>query len=283
MCYEALMSHENRLSVASHLIATCLVFAAFGCQEEEEPDPEPIEEPEPISHEIIDTYCLASAYCSPVGGELTSSCAAKALSRPGSGPRFSDEWIACVTDAADCDALAACSTPEFSDPCAEMGEGTTCDGEVLISCFGSQLEFTVDCAEWDLSCVDLAGEAQCQGDGRSCFAGSDSCEGTVATLCLGGREKSFDCAALVEGRTCELQDDRATCVTTDAECDPLTPDSCVAECDPESADCDESVVGNLLYCSASGLPVHLDCSTIPDMESCIEVVGGATCSDVTPE
>lgn len=241
--------------VASVLVATVALLLSVGCREEP-PPPDAGPTQDPVAPELIDLACVLVSSCAELGSETVTTCAGAALTRPGSGPRYTEEYTACLEAAgANCDEVARCLPSVAGNPCESVGEGSFCDGDLVVSCFAGSVEYTADCEAWGLTCFEEDDRAMCQGDGPSCLLGTERCEGVDAIVCMGFREVSFDCSDFVEGRICEMRGERAECVAPERQCDPVATE---ATCEnPE-----------LLFCSASGELVRLDC-TVLGFEGCL--------------
>jgi hypothetical protein len=255
------MTHHgrrSRLVTIALALATCLAGARC---DEQGPAPAP-----PLEPEEIDTACALIVSCLPPASESASDCATAALTRPATGRRLTREWLDCLAAAgARCDAVNACAPAIDGDPCAAMPEGVTCQGDILVSCFGGHLEFVTDCSAWGLACDDLTGEPVCRGTGSSCLEGDESCDGQTAAMCLGFAEERFDCGSLVEGRVCEERSGLATCVPGTQDCDPAT----------HADSCDGT---SLVFCSASGQETRLDC-TLLGFSTCAPEGDRAICGE----
>jgi hypothetical protein len=248
------------------LVVVAVLAGIAGCREEvTPPDPDGGPRIDPVPVEAIDRACVLVASCAEAGADTASDCATAALRRPASGQRYAPAWLDCVEAAGpDCDAQAACSPAPPAERCGELGQGSFCDGDVVVSCFSGLVEFTTDCAEWRLACSEEGDAASCQGDGRSCLPGTEGCDGDDAILCLGYREATVACDGLVEGRTCAMSGDRAECAPPGDGCDPLTtPGACEGS--------------ELVLCSAGGGSTRVDCAAL-GFETCtLDATGRAIC------
>ena len=223
------------------------------------------EEP-PLTIEEIDVACARITSCLPPAKESPGECALAALARPATGRRLTPEWLECLAEAGnDCEAVDRCAPQVSGDPCGDMPQGTTCQEDILISCFGGNQEFVTDCAAWGLECATVSGTAQCRGTGQSCLEGDESCDGATAVMCLGYREERFDCGALIEDRVCVEDSDLAECVPETLECDPTD----------FSGSCEGNAV---LFCSAGGLATRVDCTSI-GFSGCVEEANRAICGE----
>lgn len=245
-------------------LLTFLCLSSTACKRDE-PNGNGDEGP-PLTIEEIDVACALIASCLPPASESPGDCATSALTRPATGRRLTPEWLECLAEAGpDCGAVARCAPQAAGDPCAEMPQGKTCQEDILVSCFGGNLEYVTDCTAWGLECVMVAGEAQCRGNDQSCLEGDESCDGTTAVMCLGYRQERFDCDGLVEARVCVERADLAYC-------EPETP-----VCVP--ADYTETCEGStIVFCSASGLEARIDC-TLLGFAGCIPEGNRAVCSN----
>jgi len=246
--------------VARSLAAFAFALAAVACRPE---DDEARARPLPAAD--VDRACLRIASCSAPGSETASACVAAALFRPGAGRRFTEEWIDCLDAAgADCSAVASCAPEAASGQCAGIEDGTLCEGDTAVACWAGQVESTLDCAEWGLSCGQADGRSMCRGNGRSCLEGSDSCDGVAAVMCLGYREARLDCSRLTDGRRCEVASGRAACVAGGSSCDGAT---FVSRCDGDG----------VVLCSSTGSLATLSCPEL-GFGSCIDEPEGARCT-----
>jgi hypothetical protein len=260
------MRRRDRFRGAAAL-AAAVWAAAAGCREEvRPPDPDGGPGTDPVPVEAIDRACVLVASCADLGAETASDCSTAALTRPAAGRRFTPDWLECVAAAgADCDAQTACTPEPPGGRCEDLGQGSYCDGDVVVSCFSGNVEYTTECADWGLACVEEDTAATCQGDGRSCLPGSESCDGDDAVICVGHREAAFDCTVLVAERTCATAGGRAECVPPGADCDPIS----------TPGDCEGS---ELVMCSAGGGTVRIDCAAL-GFETCVvDATGRATCA-----
>lgn len=235
--------------------AVSLVVLALGCREEQPPpDAGPVQDP--VAPDLIDLACALVTSCAELGSETITTCATSALTRPGSGPRYTEDYTGCLEAAgANCDDVTQCQPTIAGDPCATVGEGSFCDGDLIVSCFAGSLEYMSDCAAWGLKCFEENDRAMCQGDGPSCLQGNERCEGVDAIICMGFREATFRCSDFVEDRICEMRGERAECVVQEPQCDPIA----------TTATCENA---ELLFCSASGVLVRLDCVAL-GFEACV--------------
>lgn len=240
-------------------------LSGAGCKKDE-PGGNGNSEPS-LAPEEIDAACALIVSCLPPASESASDCSTSALTRPAAGRRFTQAWLECLAAAGSrCDAVNTCAPEVVGDPCADMPQGETCQGDRLISCFGGRIDYVTDCAAWGLECAEVAGESQCRGTGPSCLEGSESCDGTTAVMCLGYSEERFDCSELVDGRRCVERSDMAFCVSEVADCDPTT---FIDACDGAA----------VVFCSASGREVRLDC-TLLGFTGCIQEGDRAICGEV---
>jgi hypothetical protein len=98
-----------------------------------------------------------------------------------------------------------------------------CDGAVAVRCGtkGSAHAHSVstDCSRWGLSCATKPDQfgvqrAVCVATAASCDGRTDlaRCDGAKFSLCAGGSWRSWDCADLGVGGTCQASGGRASCV-----------------------------------------------------------------------
>jgi len=127
--------------------------------------------------------------------------------------------------ARDCAAEGlSCRTNDFGDAHCAMAdtcERSTCDGDVLVQCFGA-LPLPHDCGTG--VCVETEDGAACAGEGETCEGFVFRCDDDVATSCVSGRIHREQCAP----GACRT-DDGARCVSTD-ECTPRCEDGAVIRC-----------------------------------------------------
>jgi hypothetical protein len=230
---------------------------------------QPEDGPPPLASEDIDRACARIVSCELAGTESPGHCATSALTRPASGIRLTQEWIDCLDQAGgDCDAVGRCAPRISGDPCEHQPQGSSCQGDLLVSCFGGNLEFLTDCAAWGLTCAEIDDEATCQGDGPSCLVGDEECQGNTAVMCLGYREARFSCGDLVRRRTCQERSGLAECLPETEECtrDLLT------------GACDGTFVG---FCSADGGAAAFDCAAL-GFDGCVQEGDRAVCGTPPP-
>jgi hypothetical protein len=249
-------SVDVALSMRVRAVVTGLAMCVVVSCREEEPPPDAGPTQDPVAPEVIDLACALVSSCGALGSETVTTCATTALTRPGSGPRYTEEYTDCLVEAgARCDDVAGCQPTLADNPCEALGQSGFCDGDTVVSCFAGAVDYRADCAAWGLTCFEDGDRALCQGDGPSCLLGTERCEGVDAILCMGFREASFDCSDFVEGRICEMRGERAECVVPDPACDPSVTD---ASCE----------ANELIFCSASGELVRIDCASI-GFETCL--------------
>ncbi len=243
------------------ILATLLTSS---CRKDDPPDVDP----DPREAAQIDATCAALVACGIEADLGVSACASETLARPLAGRAALEGWTDCIVAAGgDCTAVEQCAPAPDAGPCEGVADGTTCgEGTTLYSCWNSTVEFTTSCGAWGLTCAELDGGATCQGDGPSCLIGEERCDGDDAVLCVGFREARFDCAQLIEGRTCGEEEGLVGCVPTDVLCSPVMIEE----------QCDGDV---LQICDAAYQPASVDCVEL-GFARCGEVDGRASCVPV---
>ncbi len=156
----------------------------------------------------------------------------------------------CVRQSEDCDGVTRCLDQAKKGPsqCLSKGiENAQCDGSVVVGCSEEGDPFSVDCAEYGLTCgrtlmflteVETCVLAECP------VAGDRQCQGSLAPICPFGEDRNLslvDCARL--DQTCVEGREGARCVGT-GPCPESEPATCASS---TRVACEDSEVGWVRY------------------------------------
>jgi hypothetical protein len=197
--------------------------------------------------------------------------------------------VDCVKAAPDCAAAKACTAATSAQVAAcAGGSASTCVGDVLVECDGSDTPDAIDCGAAGLVCGQTAGGGAACGT-ASCDPATTppTCDGLLAVSCdeagvlvakdcrvtmtvsCSGTAGEMTCQSRV-GETCGIVDGEAECVGTGAACDESTYQN----------SCDGSV---MVTCSG-GAVGELDCAAFDPGFACrIEGHGQTGCAPSATE
>jgi hypothetical protein len=175
------------------------------------------------------------------------------------GPSADDiqRYADCAAASSDCASALACASKNHGAAWCSAHPGTSCDGDLAISCGNGWGYLIQDCTARGQHCTSLSGNAFCS-DGKTCdpamparcvnghLLACDSlthleydsadcasdctqskCDGAAAIACVNGREVRVDCAQLASH--CVLTNGTFSCAPNATECDAKTPDTCDAD------------------------------------------------------